>query len=393
MRTGWDREESELTRAVRERRAQGLPLLDLTASNPTRCGLGADPGFLLGALLPQVAHIATYDPQPFGAHSAREAVAAYYRAHDAAVDLAQVCLTASTSEAYSFLFRLLCDPGDEVLIATPSYPLFEYLAELDDVCLIPYPLLYDHGWQVEPGALAARIGPRTRAIALVHPNNPTGHFVSDEERAALEALCVQHGLALLVDEVFLDYPWTQAHPRSFAQGPHPTLTLVLSGLSKIAALPQMKLSWCAVFGPAQARTEALARLEIIADAFLSVSALPQAAAPAWLAARDLVQTRIRKRVAVNLQSIDTLLKNTPITRLAGEGGWYALLRVPALESDELLALRLLEQAGVLVHPGSAFGLPLQGWLVVSLLPEPASFLQAVTALVKVFESKAFSQQV
>ena len=374
-RTGWDREEPALARAVRLRPCSGA-LIDLTASNPTRCGLGFAPDALLAPL--RASAVAAYDPLPFGPLAAREAVAAYYQAP---VSPAQVCLTASTSEAYSFLFRLLCDPGDEVLIATPSYPLFEHLGALNDVRLIPYPLFYDHGWQIEPGGVEARIGSKTRAIVLVHPNNPTGHFVSDAERAGLEELCVRHGLALIVDEVFLDYPWDELKRKSFAEGPHPALTFVLSGLSKVCALPQMKLGWCAVFGPETARREALARLEIIADAFLSVSALPAAGASTWLAGRAGVQAGVLARVCENLQALDERISGSTATRLAGEGGWYAVLRIPALEPDEAFAIRLLKEQGVLVHPGSAFGFPDQGWLVVSLLPEPKAFRAGMDAVV------------
>ena len=374
-RTAWDREEPALARALRARRAAGLPVMDLTVSNPSRCGLGMDaPEAALRAV-----DVSRYDPQPFGMAPAREAVAGYYAERGAAVDPGQICLTASTSEAYSFLFRLLCDPGDEVLIASPSYPLFEYLAALDDVRLVPYPLFYDHGWQIEPGAVEARVGPGTRAIVLVHPNNPTGHFVSEGERAALEEVCARHGMALVVDEVFLDHPWSTPR-RSFACGPHRALTFVLSGLSKIAALPQMKLSWLLAFGPES--REALERLEVIAATFLSVSAPAQAAAPAWLAASGAVRERIEKRVGVNLQLLDALVAGTSVSRLSSEGGWYAVLRVPALEPDETWAVRLLQETGVLVHPGSVFGFPDRGWLVVSLLAETEAFRSGVQSLVQ-----------
>jgi alanine-synthesizing transaminase len=270
-----------------------------------------------------------------------------------------------------------------VLLASPSYPLFDYLAALDDVRLQPYPLLYDHGWSIEPQAISSRIGPRTRAIALVHPNNPTGHFVSLAERAEMERLCVEHGLALIVDEVFLDYPWVStfgAVPRSFAHGPHPALTFVLSGMSKIAALPQMKLSWIAMFGPEALREEARSRLEMIADTFLSVSAPVQEALPQWLAEAGEIREQICHRVAHNLATLDSFVAGTAVSRMAGEGGWYAVLRVPALMSDEELALRLLERYGVLVHPGSAFGFVEGGWLVVSLLPQKEVFAEGISAL-------------
>ena len=321
-----------------------------------------------------------YEPVPFGRGAARAAVCAYYRGHGAALDAGHVCLTTSTSEAYSFLFRLLCNPGDEVLIATPSYPLFDYLAVLDDVRLVMFPLLYDHGWSIEPAAVEARIGSRTRAIAVVHPNNPTGHFTSAEERADLEALCARYGLALIVDEVFLDYAWAPVHGASFARGPHRALTFVLSGMSKIAALPQMKLSWLAIFGPETLREEARERLEIIADTFLSVNAPVQQALPAWLGAAPGIQQQIRARVAVNLAALDELCAGTAVSRLVGEGGWYAVLRIPALGRDEGFALSLLAGAGVLVHPGSVFGFAPQGRLVVSLLPEASVFRTGMAAL-------------
>ena len=380
-RTGWDREESPLAAALRRRRQDGLPVLDLTASNPTRCGFDLDADALL-APLAQAAALGCldYDPQPFGRAEARRAIAAYYAERGAAVEPSCICLTASTSEAYSFLFRLLCNPGDEVLIASPSYPLFDYLAALDDVRLVPYPLVYDHGWHTVPALVEERVTPRTRAIALVHPNNPTGQFVTPAERAALERICARYGLALLVDEVFLDYGWEDASPASFAAGSHPALTFVLSGLSKIAGLPQMKLSWIAAAGPEALREEAVARLEVIADTFLSVSAPVQVALPRWLAECGLMQRQIRGRLAHNLAELDRLLTGTEVSRLAAEGGWYAVLRVPAIGGDEALAIRLLDGYGVAVHPGSAFGFGSSGWLVVSLLAQPDALRRGVQAI-------------
>ncbi len=389
-RTNWDRDETPLACAARLRRAKELPLTDLTIANPTQCGLAFHAEQLLAAWLQPDPAFFTYDPQPFGRTAAREAVSDYYGRHAAVVDPEQICLTASTSEGYSFLFRLLCNPGDEVLIASPSYPLFDYLAKLDDIRLVPYPLVYDHGWSIEPDAIEPRLTPRTRAIAVVHPNNPTGHFTSPRERDELETLCARYGLALIVDEVFLDYPWnvSEQPPRSFAQGPHRALTFVLSGLSKIAALPQMKLSWIATFGPQPEREEALARLEVIADAYLSVGAPAQVALGSWLTAASDVQRRIHARVAVNLRLLDQALHGTAVSRLHAEGGWYAVLRVPALEPDEALALRLLQHRGLLVHPGSSFGFPPAGRLVISLLLPPDQFVAASRALVLAVGSSA-----
>src|SRR5271154_6702993 len=328
-RTAWDISESELARAIAERRERGLPLLDLTASNPTRCGFVYDEEAILAALGHKESLV--YDPDPRGMMRAREAVASYYVDHGAAVDPAHLFLTTSTSEAYSFLFRLLCDPSDEVLIAQPSYPLFDFLAQIENVRLVPYPLFYDHGWRLDAESLRRQITSKTRAIALVHPNNPTGHFTKDEERAELEALCAEHGLALIVDEVFLDYGLQGHAGRSFACGSHPVLTFVLSGLSKNAALPQMKAAWIAAFGPNPDLKPALDRLEIIADTFLSMNAPVQYALPEWLAARAGLQAQISVRVEQNLRTLDAeLADQTLVSRLGVEAGWYAILRVPAL---------------------------------------------------------------
>ncbi len=358
------------------RRTRGHALIDLTASNPTQCGFVYDAPALLAAL--GSGQSLRYDPEPMGLPEARDAVCGYY---SGAVEPGQVGLTTSTSEAYSFLFRLLCDPGDEVLIAQPSYPLFDFLAGLDDVRLSGYPLFYDHGWQTEPGALAARITPRTRAIALVHPNNPTGHYTSPGERAELERLAVEHGLALIVDEVFLDYAFGEPAP-SFVHGEHPALTFVLSGLSKVAALPQMKASWIVTLGPPEQAREALARLELIADTFLSMNAPVQHALPAWLDGRAWLQSQISGRTRANLAILDAQLDpHTCITRLAVEAGWYAVLRVPALGTDDELVLALAQDWGVLVHPGHYYGFAGDGWLVVSLLPPCARFEEGIRAIV------------
>ena len=309
-RTGWDTVETEWAGLLRKRRAAGLPVLDLTASNPTRCRFEYDSEAILGALQSQA--VLDYDPNPKGLLRAREAVAGYYAGHGrntqgaAAVDPEHIFLTTSTSEAYSYLFRLLCDPGDEVLIAQPSYPLFDFLADLDDVRLVSYPLFYDYGWHLDPAALRERITPRTRAIALVHPNNPTGHYTKAAERAVLEVICAEFGLALIVDEVFLDLSaWAEdVTEPSFAEQDggeaHPVLTFVLSGLSKIAGLPQMKAAWVACFGPQAELGQALGRLEVIADTFLSINAPVQWAMPMWLAGRGMIQEQIRERTRRNL---------------------------------------------------------------------------------------------
>jgi alanine-synthesizing transaminase len=383
LRTAWDVAETGLARSIRERRVAGLPLIDLTASNPTQCGLQYDGEAILAALSDE--RVLQYDPNPRGMLSAREAVAGYYGDHGVSIDAERILLTTSTSEAYSYLFRLLADAGDEVLIAQPSYPLFDFLAQLEDISLAPYPLFYDHGWHLDIEALRRLIGPKTRAIALVHPNNPTGHLTKLAERQALESLCADHGLALIVDEVFLDYVLTGETPQSFAAGEHPVLTFVLSGLSKVAALPQMKAAWLAAFGPEQDLKRALDRLEIIADTFLAMNAPIQCALPAWLAKRGTIQGEILMRLQANLAALDaSLASQRMVTRLDVEAGWYAILRVPALAPDEDLAIRLVREHGVSVHPGSSFGFADSGWLVLSLLPAPAEFLNGVRTIVSIF---------
>jgi alanine-synthesizing transaminase len=378
LRTGWNTEESELARAHRMRVQAGLPIADLTASNPTRCGFdyGSE---LLAALDDPLA--LDYDPQPLGLLSARQAVCGYYADHGVAVDPEQVVLTTSTSEAYSYLFRLLCDPGAEIVVPQPGYPLFDYLAGLDDVRLKAAPLIYDHGWQIDSEGFRRAITADTRAIVLVHPNNPTGHFTKPWEVAELAGICRERDLALIVDEVFLDYGMGSGG-RSFASGFDGVLegvpVFVVSGLSKIAGLPQMKAAWIVAVGPAR---EAMGRLEVIADTFLSMNAPVQCALPHWIAGRGAIQEQIRERVAGNLAELDRQLARLPaVSRLEVEGGWYATLRIPALESDEQTALALLE-SGVWVHPGYFFGMAEAGWLVVSLLTPVREFSAGVTTLI------------
>lgn len=373
-RTEWNTEVSELAQAHRARLAAGLPVADFTASNPTRCGLIYDEG-LLAAL--QDSRARDYDPQPKGLLSAREAVRRYYADHGVSVDPEQVVLTTSTSEAYSFLFRLLCDPGCEILAPHPGYPLFDYLAALDDVRVRAAALVYDHGWQIDPEGLRRVITPETRAIMLVHPNNPTGHFTKPWEAEVLAARCREHGLSLIVDEVFLDYS-AGGVPGSFAAGLSDVPVYVVSGLSKIAGLPQMKAAWIVATGPQQ--QEALARLEVIADTFLSMNAPVQWAMAAWLDDRERIQGQIRERVAANLTELDRHLGQQRATRrLAVEGGWYAVLRIPALQPDEQTVRELLDE-GVWVHPGYFFGMEESGWLVVSLLAPCTEFRTGVTRL-------------
>jgi alanine-synthesizing transaminase len=389
-RTDWNTEESELARALRLRRDAGLPIADLTASNPTRCGFTYEPSMLESLADPRALD---YDPQPRGLLAARKAVCDYYAGHGVDLDPGQIVLTTSTSEAYSFLFRLLCDPGSEVLVLQPGYPLFDFLASLDDVHLKAAPLIYDHGWQIDFEGLRHAVTERTRAIVVVHPNNPTGHFTKLWEAEELARICREQDLSLIVDEVFLDYGETgdegtgergDEKAGSFAAGLEGVPIFAVSGLSKIAGLPQMKAAWIAATGLNW--RAALDRLEVIADTFLSMNAPVQWALPEWLKGAPAIQAQIKERVAANLRALDCGLAQLPaIERLVVEGGWYAVLRIPALEPDEITVLELLER-GVWVHPGYFFGMPQSGWLVVSLLAPALEFSHGVIALINYFRT-------
>ncbi len=381
-RTNWNLASNRLSEALSRHRAAGKPILDLTASNPTQCGFDYDSGAILEALSDPAAVV--YEPNPRGLEAARRAVAAYYAAHGAHVAAEDIFLTASTSEAYSFVFRILCNPGDEVLIPAPSYPLLDFLAGIMDVKLTRYPLVYDHGWQIDFHALERAITPRTRALIVVHPNNPTGHFCSSEDSARLSELASARPMGLIVDEVFLDFVLTANEVPTFAANRR-VLTFTLSGLSKISGLPQMKVAWLVVSGPEPRKLPALARLEVIADTYLSAAAPSQLAAPAFLEQRSRFQPQLRARVRANLAELDRQLSaQKSCSRLVVGGGWSAVLRVPATRSDEDLALELLATKNVYVHPGHFYDFPGDGYLVVSLIPPEAEFAQGVRRLLEMF---------
>jgi hypothetical protein len=347
-------------------------VLDLTLSNPTRCDFAYPEAELRAAL--SGPEVLSYDPNPQGSWSAREAIAAH---HGHGLRTEDLLLTASTSEGYGLLFKLLGDPGDEVLVPSPSYPLFDWLARLEGLQARTVPSYFHDRWHLDLGALAEAITPRTRAIVVVNPNNPTGHFLSKREWDNLTRLCASQHLALLVDEVFSDFVLEPGEDRlctALLDEQPPCPVFLLSGLSKVAGLPQLKLGWIAVRGPgAPAHLEALA---FLADQYLSVSAPVQAAAPRLLELAPRMRELIQARLTGNLASLDEEIARYPqLSRLPVEGGWSVLLRRPAVDPDEACAQRLLEEAGVLVHPGSFFDLPGNGHLVVSLLPTPASFRQ------------------
>src|SRR5713101_6104771 len=376
-RTDWKLTPNRFTEAQQELRAAGMEVLDLTVSNPTRAGLAFDVEAILNSLINPDAM--DYDPQPKGLVNAREAVAGYYREQHEGFDVGpeSLVLTTSTSEGYSYVFRLLCNPNDEILAPKPSYPLFEFLADLQDVKLVPYPLIYDHGWQIDFPSLYKAVNHRTRAVVVVHPNNPTGSYVSDAERRTLNSFCREYKLSLIVDEVFLDY----AHdgvPRSTFAANQEALTFTLSGLSKISGLPQMKLAWVAASGPNDEVNAALARLEVIADTYLSMNAPIQLATPVLLDQRKNIQPLLLDRLRSNLEELDRqLARQKTCQRLEVEGGWYTVLRVPVTQSDEDLAINVLRKLSVLVHPGHFYDFPADGFLVVSLITPREIFREGI----------------
>ena len=416
-RTEWPLEPNALSRAVADRKEQGLPLLDLTESNPTRSGFNYDSSAILRALVKPAALL--YHPDAHGPLGAREAVAAYYAERGVSLDPSQILLTASTSEAYSYLFRLLADSGDSVLVPRPSYPLFDFLAGLNDLEIIPYPLVYDDGWRIDLDELAVSVkrADRTlhvpRAIVVVHPNNPTGSFVRAPEQEALVELCRRHNLVLIADEVFADYALPANGPAGQHLAPgagqpgvaskllthaglNQILTFTLNGLSKISALPQMKLAWIAVSGPAEARSCAIERLEIIADTYLSVSTPVAAALPELLETRRAIQPQIIARLQDNLAELDWQLGSAScVTRLKVQGGWYVVLQLPVADregplgqgtaapreySDDDFAAELARQEGVLVHPGHFYEFSSDSCLVLSLITPAELFAEGLRKL-------------
>ncbi len=381
-RTAWTLEVPRLESRAAELRARGVRVHDLRVTNPTEVGLLHPDASYQRLGDPRARR---YAPHPLGMPAARRAVSAYYAARGVTVPPDRIWLTAGTSEAYAHLLTLLCDPGDAVLAPRPGYPLLDVLADTTNVELIPYPLHYDGRWSLDVHALSslARRSTSVRAIVVVAPNNPTGNYLKTSEVSALAELATAKGLPLIVDEVFADYPLRDDPDRvPHVAGIGAPLTFVLSGLSKVAALPQMKLSWVAVHGEDAVVGPVLERAEVLEDAFLSVSTPVQLALAELFAAAEPVRDRIRARTLANLDALRRLTADTPLDVLDVEGGWTAVVRLPQLGDldDDDWALSLLEGPGVLVQPGSPSGLSGPPKLVVSLLPESSTFCAAVSAL-------------
>jgi alanine-synthesizing transaminase len=365
------------SRALNAARASSRSLIDLTLSNPTKAGLDYPDALLRGLESPDAL---VYEPEPLGLAFARQAVAADYARRGRTIAPDQIVLTSSTSEAYSLLFKLLCAPGDAVLAPIPSYPLFEHLTRLDGVMLTTYALEYEGRWMLDLATVEAGWSARTRAVLAVNPNNPTGSCLSRAEESALARLCASEGAALILDEVFADYPLTNdlPHPDDGRDEDVQCLTFRLGGLSKSVGLPQVKLGWLTVEGPDTDVRDALTRLEFICDAYLSVSIPVQKAAPELMARGQPVRDQIAERVRGNYERLRQLIALHPaLELLVAEAGWSAVLRVPARETEEEIVLELLDRDSVVVHPGFFFDFPREAFLVLSLLPPVQIFEEGV----------------
>lgn len=376
----WNLEANRFARLIAEKRRAGVELCDLTESNPTRVGFDY-PDEILAALAAPGAIV--YEPTPKGLRTARAAVAAYYGERGAAVDPDCIHLTASTSEAYAWLFKLLADWGDAVLVPQPSYPLFDFLAALEGVELRPYELDYIHpaGWRVDFDSLARAVNARTRALIVVNPNNPTGSYLKRDELGPVLDFCAAHRLALIVDEVFSDYLLTDGAGLVTATTQiNEVLTFTLGGLSKALGLPQMKFGWLVTNGPEPLRAEADERLDLIADTFLSVNMPAQHAVAQWLKLRVPMQRQILDRTCRNLDLLSVRVRDSSCRLLKTEGGWSATLEVPRHTSEEEMVMRLLDEDDVLVHPGYFFDFPREAFLVLSLLPTAARFEEGIARL-------------
>jgi alanine-synthesizing transaminase len=385
-RLDWEAGSNRLMETLRGKRREGVRILDLTETNPTAAGFAYDEREILAA----IAHPAAmrYEPSPRGLPAARKAVSEYYREKGAAADSENILVTASTSEAYAFLFKLLADPGSEILIPRPGYPLIDYLAGLEHLKPIRYPVRYieNEGWRIDPETVGAFVTPRTAAIVAVSPSNPTGNYLKRAEMDGLNRLCRDVGLPLLIDEVFSDYGCGEDSERiETAVAEEATLTFVLNGLSKVAGLPQFKLGWMHVNGPPALRHRAIERLELIADTYLSVGSPVQHAAARLLPLRKGIQRQIASRIDRNFSSLKKTLSSASKARvLIREGGWYAVIETGAEISDEERAFQLLKKRNVLVHPGYFYDFSGEGFLVISLLTPEAVFRAGLNELLAEF---------
>jgi aspartate/methionine/tyrosine aminotransferase len=383
-RTDWNLSPNTLSQILDEKRKAGEKILDLTQSNPTHCGFVYDPDLLQ---LLALEWSLLYEPDPKGLLDARLSIAESYDRKSVKVDPNNIFITASTSEAYSYLFRLFCNPGEKALVPKPSYPLFDYLCALNDVVDLHYRLGYDDEWHLESDSLRSRIDESTRLILVVHPNNPTGSFVKIPEQEQIVDTAIRHRLPLVVDEVFSEYPINagEGYYGSFA-GESRGLVCTLGGISKLLGLPQMKLAWIILSGDSAMVRDARSRLEIIADTYLSVGTPVQRALPELFHKGWGVTDQIRARIAANHSALCVATAQSPVSPLKTEGGWSAILRLPGILSDEEWAARLLKETNLLVYPGHFFEIDLDSCIVLSLLPPESAFLQGIKTIVSLVRS-------
>lgn len=379
QRLSWNLSSNSLSRLIQEKRLHGVPLLDLTISNPTQA-FADYPHEAIRRAYGRVGDF-TYEPDPFGDERSRRAIAGWYAKRGVSISPERLVLTASSSEAYALLFKLFCDPGDEILAPVPSYPLFEFLAQLECVHIVGYQLRYDGAWFIDFRNLRERISERTRAIVVVNPNNPTGSFLKKCERAELLELASERALPIICDEVFMDYSLEAREERVTTWiGSGSVLSFSLNGLSKSAGMPQMKLGWIAIGGSPDEQTVARERLEILCDTYLSVSTPVQRSLPELLEIGHGIQQQILERTVRNLNLLDRLLEHSAAHRLHSEGGWSAILRLPQTWTEDEWAAQLVEQQGVIVHPGFFFDMDSEPYAVVSLITPPDVFEEGIRRL-------------
>ncbi len=378
-RTKWNMVPNQLSDLVVAKRQRGEAIIDLTESNPTRCGFSYPKKEILAALANESSLL--YQPEPRGLLIARKAIANYYATLGVTVRPEHIVLTASTSEAYSFLFKLLCNAGDAIIVPQPSYPLFEYLCQLNDVALRHYCLAYDGEWHIDFESLQSTFTDRTRAIVLVHPNNPTGSYLKQSEFEQVCTFAAEHNCAVIADEVFGPYNFSSDTNRaSILTSNTSILFFSLNGISKLLGLPQLKLSWIIVRGNPQQTDEVLNRLDIIADTFLSVNTPAQVALPKLFEHSQFIEEQIRLRVHSNYHLLQKKFKDSKVSVLHVEGGWYAILQLPQFQNDEEWAVELLHQRNILVHPGHFFDIKQKSCVVISLLPTPGLFTDALSQI-------------
>ncbi len=380
-RLSWDFAVNSLSKLTEEKRARGVPLLDLTISNPTK----AFANYPHDAIRSAYASIGdfSYSPDPFGAEHARQAIARFYAERAIPLSRDQILLTASTSEAYALLFKLFCDPEDEILAPVPSYPLFDFLARLESVRIASYRLCYDGLWFIDFASLRERISRRTRAIVIVNPNNPTGSFLKDCEKKELFELAEKYNLPIISDEVFMDYSLASTSQQvTTLIGSASVLSFSLNGLSKMAGMPQMKLGWVAVNGPSAEREIVRERLEVLLDTYLSVNTPVQHALPELLKIGGAVQHQIGERLKQNLGAIDRIVQNSPAHRLHVEGGWSAIIRLPQTATEDAWVARLVEEQDVIVQPGYFFDMGSEPYVVVSLITPPESLEEGLRRIAR-----------